>query len=37
MYSQPIPLVAISPDDFSRLKTGDEIEIDNNGLLVVTT
>jgi predicted aconitase with swiveling domain len=35
MYSKPIPLVAISPDDFARLNTGDEIEIGDNGTIVV--
>ncbi|MCI0551668.1 MAG: DUF126 domain-containing protein [Anaerolineae bacterium] len=35
MYSKPIPLVAISPDDFARLKTGDEIEIEGNGKIIL--
>ena len=35
MYSKPIPLVAISSDDFVRLKTGDEVEIDSRGAILV--
>lgn len=35
MYSKPIPLVAISPDDFARVKTGDEIEINGRGTIFV--
>ena len=31
MYSNPIPLVAISVNDFARLKTGDEVEIEMDG------
>lgn len=34
MYSNPIPLVAVSESDFAQLQTGDEIEI-NNGDIVV--
>lgn len=34
MYSSPIPLVAISSDDFARLKTGDEVEIDGGDIVV---
>ena len=35
MYSKPIPLVAISESDFARLKTGDEVEIENDGKVVL--
>lgn len=34
MYASPIPLVAISSEDFARLKTGDEVEIENEMVLV---
>jgi hypothetical protein len=34
MYSNPIPMVAISSDDFSRLKIGDDIEIRADGKIV---
>jgi len=37
LYSQPLPLVAISESDFMQLRTGDQIEIDDQGRLVVTT
>ncbi len=37
LYSQPLPLVAISESDFMQLRTGDQIEIDDHGRLVVTT
>lgn len=37
MYASPIPLVAVSPEDFARLRTGGEVEIDNIGSVVVTT
>ncbi|MCC7117468.1 MAG: DUF126 domain-containing protein, partial [Anaerolineales bacterium] len=36
MYSKPIPLVAISSDDFAKLKTGDEVEIEKDGNVVLT-
>ncbi len=36
MYAKPIPLVAISESDFARLKTGDEVEIDKDGKVVLT-
>lgn len=37
LYSQPLPLVAISESDFMQLRTGNQIEIDDQGRLVVTT
>lgn len=35
MYSSPIPLVAISPDDFARLKTGDEVGVESDGKIIL--
>ena len=35
MYSTSIPLVAISESDFARLQTGDQIEIDEKGSVIV--
>lgn len=35
LYAQPIPLVAISESDFARLQTGDEIEIENTGKIII--
>ncbi|MBK9008550.1 MAG: DUF126 domain-containing protein [Anaerolineae bacterium] len=34
MYASPIPLVAVSPEDFARLKTGDEVEIEGNTISI---
>jgi len=34
MYASPIPLVAISPEDFARLRTGDEVEIEGNTISI---
>ncbi len=36
LYALPLPLVALNPADFSRLKTGDAIEIPDNGRVTVT-
>ena len=36
MYSKPIPLIAVSESDFEKLKTGDEVEIGNDGNVVLT-
>ena len=35
LYTQPIPLIAVSESDFVRLQTGDQIEIDVQGKIVV--
>lgn len=35
LYASPIPLVAITPDDFARLKTGDTVEIESDGTIIV--
>ncbi len=31
LYGRPIPLIALTPDDFAKLKTGDWIVIDEDG------
>ena len=31
LYGRPIPLVALEPDDFARLRTGDWITVDDEG------
>ena len=36
LYQMPIPLIAVSENDFSQIKTGDEIEFDKNGLIKVS-
>jgi hypothetical protein len=35
LYANPIPLVALSEADFGQLQTGDEIEIREDGRIVV--
>ena len=35
LYTQPLPLVAISESDFAHLNTGDQIEIDDHGNVTV--
>src|SRR5688572_2660046 len=36
LYIMPIPLIAVSENDFSQIKTGDQIEIDNEGKITVS-
>jgi hypothetical protein len=36
MYSRPVPLVALAPEDFARLRTGDWIVLHDDGRLVVS-
>lgn len=35
MYNKPIPLVALSGSDFEKLQTGDEIEVSEDGKILV--
>ena len=35
LYKNPLPLFAISESDFARLQTGDQIEIDDQGVITV--
>jgi len=35
LYENPLPLFAISESDFARLHTGDQIEIDDQGVITV--
>jgi predicted aconitase with swiveling domain len=35
LYSSPLPLVAVSESDFAKLQTGDQINIDENGVVSV--
>ena len=37
LYDKPIPLVAISESDFAQLCTGDQIEIKNDGQILVNS
>lgn len=36
LYSNPLPLVAISESDFALMRTGDQIAIDGNGGITIT-
>ena len=31
MYANPLPIVALTPEDFTRLKSGDEVEVREDG------
>jgi predicted aconitase with swiveling domain len=35
MYGRAFPVVALAPDDFRRLKTGDVLEIDRAGRIAI--
>lgn len=35
MYGKPIPIVALTPDDFARLRTGDWLVVDQGGVVIV--
>jgi predicted aconitase with swiveling domain len=35
MYGRPIPVIAISPEDYARIKTGDLLEILEDGRIEV--
>ena len=35
MYQKPIPILAVSPEDFARLRTGQRIEIQETGRMEI--
>ena len=35
MYGRPIPIIALSEEDFASLKTGEQVEIFNNGQVAI--
>jgi predicted aconitase with swiveling domain len=35
LYARPVPLVALSVDDFARLKTGNRLRVQNDGTVWV--
>lgn len=35
MYEKPIPILAVSPEDFARLRTGQRIEIEESGRIEI--
>ena len=36
LYASPLPLVALSEEDFAQLKTGDEVRIAADGIVTLT-
>jgi predicted aconitase with swiveling domain len=36
LYEKSFPLIALSDSDFSQLRTGDQIEILNNGKMIIS-
>ncbi len=36
LYKMPIPLVAVSENDFAQIKTGNQVEIDDKGIITVS-
>jgi predicted aconitase with swiveling domain len=37
MYARPIPIVALSPEDFATLRTGDRLRIEEDGSILTCT
>jgi len=35
MYARPVPIVALAPEDFARLRTWDEVEVGEDGRIHV--
>jgi predicted aconitase with swiveling domain len=35
MYAKPLPLISVSESDFARLTSGDQIEINDQGIITV--
>lgn len=35
LYATPLPVITILESEFSRLQTGDQIEIDNHGMITI--
>lgn len=35
LYGSPLPLIALAEHDFEQLKTGDDIQINQDGLVIV--
>ena len=36
LYATPLPLVALSDEDFTILRTGDQVEITNTGKVIIS-
>jgi hypothetical protein len=35
MYARPIPMIALAPEDFERIRTGDWVTVDEGGVVRV--
>ncbi len=33
MYARPVPIVALTPEDFAQLRSGDEVELGEDGVI----
>jgi hypothetical protein len=36
LYQRPVPVIALAPDDFARLATGQHIKVSRDGTLVIS-
>lgn len=36
LYKMPIPLIAVNENDFAQIKTGNHVQIDNQGKIIVS-
>jgi len=36
LYTNPLPLIAVSESDFAKLQTDDHLQIDNSGIITIT-
>jgi len=36
LYTNPLPLIAVSESDFAQLQTGDHLEVDNSGIITIS-
>jgi len=37
LYTNPLPLIAVSESDFAKLHTGNLLEINNSGIITIST
>jgi predicted aconitase with swiveling domain len=37
LYTNPLPLIAVAESDFSKLQTGDQLNINNSGIITIST
>jgi hypothetical protein len=35
MYAKPIPIIALEPWDFARLQTGNKVEVEEDGTVLL--